>query len=201
MYGTDFSIWSCGQLRNRTKSKIIGFSKIARWNSLKINERSQFLIYFHLQLWKTSKSEVKIFGFFSTLHVQMGKNFKKSIFSNFDFRTFDILSWKSIKKWPRSLIFIEFHRAVFLKPIIFNFVRFLSWPRDEIQKSASYIFFSIPFSVGWTKPHDDIWHGQCAMLAESYGPPIKKSTLGVFFLSNFREFRDDLFDHPRTPSK
>ena len=49
MYGTDFWISSRGQLRNRTKLKIIGFSKTARWNSLKINGRSQFLIYFHLQ--------------------------------------------------------------------------------------------------------------------------------------------------------
>ena len=53
---------------------------------------------FYLQLWKTSKSGVKIFGFFSTLHMQIGKIFKKSIFSNFDFRAFDILSWKSIEK-------------------------------------------------------------------------------------------------------
>ena len=159
MYGTDFWISSRGQLRNRTKSKIIGFSKTARWNSLKINRRSQFLIYFHLQLWKTSKSGVKIFGFFSTLHMQIGKIFKKSIFSNLDFRAFVMLSWKSIKKWPRSLIFIEIHRVVFEKPIIFDFVRFLSRPRDEIEKSGSPIFFSIPFSVGWKKPFGDIWNG------------------------------------------
>ena len=154
-----FSISSRGRLRNRTKSKIIGFSKTARWNSLKINRRSQFLIYFHLQLWKTSKSGVKIFGFFSTLHMQIGKIFKKSIFSNFDFRAFVMLSWKSIKKWPRSLIFIEIHRAVFEKPIIFDIVRFLSRPRDEIEKSGSPIFFSVPFSVGWKKPFGDIWNG------------------------------------------
>ena len=97
--------------------------------------------------------------FFSTLHGQTSKIFKKSIFSNFDIRAFDILSWKSIEKWPRSLIFIEIYRVVFEKPIIFNFVRFLSWPRDEIQKSVPYIFFSIPSSVGWKKPHDDIWNG------------------------------------------
>ena len=53
-------------------------------------------MYFHPQLWKSSKSGLKIRGFFSTLHVQMGKIFKKSIFSNFDFRAFDILSWKSV---------------------------------------------------------------------------------------------------------
>ena len=159
MYEAEFWISSRGQLRNRTKLKIIGFSKTARWNSLKIKERSQFLIYFHLQLSKTSKSGVKICRFFSTLHVQIGKIFKKSIFSNFYFRAFDILSWKSIEKWPRSLIFIEIHRAVFEKPIIFNFVRFLSWPRDEIQKSVPYILFFIPSSVGWKKPHDDIWNG------------------------------------------
>ena len=143
-----FSISSRGRLRNRTKSKIIGFSKTARWNSLKINRRSQFLIYFHLQLWKTSKSGVKIFGFFSTLHMQIGKIFKKSIFSNFDFRAFDILSWKSIEKWPGSLIFIEIHRAVFEKPIIFDFVRLLSWPRDEIEKRPrSLIFIEIHRAV------------------------------------------------------
>ena len=102
---------------------------------------------------------MKIRGFFSTLHVQIGKIFKKSIFSNFDFRAFDILSWKSIEKWPRSLIFIEIHRAVFEKPIIFNFVRFLSWPRDEIQKSVPYIFFSTSFWIDCKKPYDDTWNG------------------------------------------
>ena len=151
MYETDFLISSRGQLRSRTKSKIIGFSETARWNSLKIKGRCQFLIYFHLQLLKTSKLGVKIFGFFSTLHVQISKIFKKSIFSNFDFCAFDILSWKSIEKWPRSLIFIEIHRAVFEKPIIFDFVRLLSWPRDEIKKSVRYIFFSVPSFVGWKK--------------------------------------------------
>ena len=159
MYEADFWISSRGQLRNRTKLKIIGFSKTARWNSLKIKERSQFLIYFHLQLSKTSKSGVKICRFFSILHVQIRIIFKKSIFSNFYFRAFDILSWKSIEKWPHSLIFIEIHRAVFEKPIIFDFVRFLSRPRDEIEKSGSPIFFSVPFSVSWKKPFGDIWNG------------------------------------------
>ena len=120
---------------------------------------------------------MKICRFLSTLHVQIGKILKKSNFSNFYFCASDILSLKSIQKWPGSLIFIEIHPAVFEKPIIFNFVRFLSWPRDEIQKSVPYIFFSVPFSIGWKKPHDDIWNGYCAMLAESLGPPKKKSTL------------------------
>ena len=34
---------------------------------------------------------------FSTLHMQIGKIFKKSIFSNFDFLAFYIISWKSIR--------------------------------------------------------------------------------------------------------
>ena len=51
---------------------------------------------------------------------------------------------------------MEIHRAVFAKPIIFDFVRLLSGPRDEIEKSASPIFFSVPFSVGWENPFGDI---------------------------------------------
>ena len=82
------------------------------------------LTYFHLNLRKTWKSGMKIFGFFSTLHVQIGKIFEKSIFSNFDFRAFGILRLKSIEKWPRSLIFIEICRAIFEKPTIFDFTGF-----------------------------------------------------------------------------
>ena len=74
--------------------------------------------------------------FFSTLHVQIGKIFKKSIFSNFDFRGFDILSLKSIEKWPRSLIFIQIRRAVFEKPTIFDFTGFCHVTMVEIEKSV-----------------------------------------------------------------
>ena len=80
---------------------------------------------------------------------------------------------------------------VFQKPVIFNFVRFLSWPRYEIQKSVSYIFFSIHISVGWTKSHDDIWNGQCVMPAESNGPPIKNlhsnQNFKIKFILNFAQ--------------
>ena len=56
---------------------------------------------------------------FLTLHVQIGRILKKTKFSNFDFRAFDILSLKSIKKWPRNLIFIEIQQQNFEKPAIF----------------------------------------------------------------------------------
>ena len=46
----DFLISSCSQVRNRIKSKIIGFSKTARWNSLKIKGSGHFLIDVHLKL-------------------------------------------------------------------------------------------------------------------------------------------------------
>ena len=106
MYETDFWISSRGQLRNRTKLKIIGFSKTARWNLLKINGRSQFLIYFHLQLEKTLKSEVKKFGFFSTLHVQIGKIFKKIDFFKFWFSRF----WYSqLKEYQKVSTQLDFH--------------------------------------------------------------------------------------------
>ena len=67
----NFLISSCGQVRNRINSKIIGFSKTARYNSLKINGKSQFL-----------KSEAKICGLFSTLHADR-QNLKKNRFFQF----------------------------------------------------------------------------------------------------------------------
>ena len=72
-----FPISSRGQLRSRTKSKIIGFTKTARFNSIKN--------------FKIGSENLQIF----------------------------------------------LNRAVFEKPIIFDFVRFLSRPRDEIEKSGS----------------------------------------------------------------
>ena len=79
------------------------------------------------------------FRIFSNLHVQIGKIFQKSIFSNFDFRAFDILNWKSIEKWLQSLLFIEIHRAVFEKPTIFDFTGFCHVTMVEIEKSVPTI--------------------------------------------------------------
>ena len=52
-----FSISSRGRLRNRTKSKFIGFSKTARWISMKIKVRGHFSILFQLRLSKAWKSK------------------------------------------------------------------------------------------------------------------------------------------------
>ena len=46
MYETDFWISAHGQLRSRTKSKIIGFSKTARWISMKIKLYGHFSTLF-----------------------------------------------------------------------------------------------------------------------------------------------------------
>ena len=145
---------------------------------MKIKLRGHFSILFQLRIAKAPKTKFQKIDFLRILPICTCKVEKNRQIFTPDFEVFDNWRWKYIKNWLLSLIFSEFHRAVFEKPIIFNFVRFLSWPRDEIQKSVSYIFFSIPFSVSWKKLHDDIWNGQCAMLAESFGPPIKKSTLG-----------------------
>ena len=159
MYGTDFWISSRGQLRSRTKSKIIGFSKTARWISMKIKLCGHFSILFQLRISKARKSKFEKIDFLKILPICTCKVEKNREIFTPDFEDFYNWRWKYIKNWLLPLIFSEFHRAVFEKPIIFNFVRFLSWPRDEIQKSVSYIFFSIPSSVGWKKPHDDIWNG------------------------------------------
>ena len=149
MYGTDFWISSRGQLRNRTKSKIIGFSKTARWNSLKINGRSQFLMYFHLQLWKTSKSGVKICGFFSTLHVQIGKIFKKIDFFKFWFLRFLYSQLKEYRKVTMQLDFHQNPSSSFRETDNFRLYRLLSrdhgrnrkiGPDSSIDYSFSYLF-------------------------------------------------------------
>ena len=130
--------------------------------------------HFSILLSKARKSKFEKIDFWKfclSAHVKSKKN--REIFTP-DFEDFYNWRWKYIKNWLHPLIFSEFHRAVIEKPIIFNFVRFLSWPRDEIQKSVPYIFLSIPSSVGWKKPHGDIWNGQRAMLAGSLGRSKKK---------------------------
>ena len=80
---------------------------------------------------------VKNSRIFSPLHLKTGKIFEKSIFLKIWFsRFFYILSLRSFVEWPRSLIFIEILEAVFEKPKIFDFVRFLSRKLDEIEKVA-----------------------------------------------------------------
>ena len=64
MVGTDFLISTIVTWEKPVKSKIIGFSKTARWNSLKINGRSQFLIYFHFKNFKIGSENLRIFSIF-----------------------------------------------------------------------------------------------------------------------------------------
>ena len=53
--GATFSISSRWRLRNRTKSKIFGFSKIAQRISMKIKLRGHFSILFKLRISKARK--------------------------------------------------------------------------------------------------------------------------------------------------
>ena len=118
--------------------------------------------------WKSSCVLTFRYSFSWEYQKRENQNLKKSIFLKIlpmctckveksrkiftpDFEVFYNWRWKYIRNWLLLLIFSEFHRAVFEKPIIFDFVRFLSRPRDEIEKSGSPIFFSIPFFVGWKK--------------------------------------------------
>ena len=163
--------WGAGQSRKLSVSRKLldGF----RWKSSCV---VTFRYSFSWEYQKRENQNLKksiFWKFCLSAHVKSKKN--PEIFTP-DFEDFYNWRWKSIKNWLLSLIFNEFHRVVFEKPTIFNFVRFLSWPRDEIQKSVPYILFSILSSVGWNKPHDDIWNGWRAMLAESLGRPKKKVT-------------------------
>ena len=124
MYGTDFWISSRGQLRI----------------SMKIKLRGHFSILFQLRISKARKSKFEKIDFLKILPICICKVEKNPKIFTPDFEVFHNWRWKYIKNWLLPLIFSEFHRAVFEKPIIFNFVRFLSWPRDEIQKSVPYIF-------------------------------------------------------------
>ena len=129
-----FSISSRGRLRNRTKSKIIGFSKTARWISMTIKLCGHFLILFQLRISKAQK--LKKIDFLKILTICTCKVDKNPQIFNTDFEVFYNSRWKYIKNWLLPLIFSEFHQAVFEKPIIFDFDRLLSWPRDEIKKVA-----------------------------------------------------------------
>ena len=117
---------------------------------------SHFSILFQLRKSKFEKIDflkiLPICKFKTRSTSKKSENFSPRFWSFYNWR------WKYIKNWLLPLLFSEFHRAVLEKPIIFNFVRFLSSPRDEIQKSVSYISFSLPSSVSWKKPHDDIWN-------------------------------------------
>ena len=96
-------------MRNFPTEKVIE-KKMYRtdfWSSSRGQLRKSVLYKLSSPIIKTFKIGSENLPIFSTLHVQIGKIFKKSIFSNFDFHAFDIHSWNSIKKWPRSLIFIE----------------------------------------------------------------------------------------------
>ena len=154
-----FSISSRGRLRNRTKSKIIGFSKTARWISMKIKLRGHFSILFQLRISKARKSKFEKIDFLKILPICTCKVEKNREIFTPDFEDFYNWRWKYIKNWLLSLIFSEFHRAVFEKPIIFDFVRFLNCPQAEIEKSGSYTFFFVPFSIECKKPLVDIWNG------------------------------------------
>ena len=152
MYGTDFWISSRGQLRNRTKLKIIGFSKTARWISMKIKLRGHFSILFQLRISKARKSKFEKIDFLKILPICTCKVEKNPQIFNPDFEVFYNLRWKYYRNWLSLLIFSEFHRADLEKPIIFDFVRFLSRPCDEIEKSGSYTFFFVFLSVECKKP-------------------------------------------------
>ena len=175
MYGTDFWISSRGQLRNRTKLKIIGFSKTARWISMKIKLRGHFSIL----SWEYQKHEnqnLKKIDFLKILLICTYKVEKIGKFSSPILKFFYNWRWKYIKNWLLPFIFSEFHRAVYEKPIIFNFVRFLSWRREEIKKSVPYIFFSVPFSVGWKKTAWRYLKWLLRNACRKFGSSWKKST-------------------------
>ena len=146
--------WGIGQsLKLSVSRKLLdGF----RWNS------SCVVTFRYSFSWEYQKRENEIWKnrfFLKIMHMCTCKVEKSRKIFTPDFEVFYNWRWKNIENWLLPLIFSEFHRAVFEKPIIFDFVRFLSRPRDEIEKSGSPIFFSIPFSVGWKKPFGDIWNG------------------------------------------
>ena len=109
MYGADFWISSCGHVRNRTKSKIIGFSKTARWISSKIKLRGHFSILFQLIISKERKSKFEKIDFLKILPIctcKVEKNLKffitwgQSLLKTDFFREFSTLL--ASVTWPRS---------------------------------------------------------------------------------------------------
>ena len=159
MYEPLFSISAYGQLRNRTKSKIIGFSKTTRCNSLKNKLRGFFSILFQLRISKARNSLFEKIDFLKILFICTCKVEKNRQIFTSDIDGFYDWRWKYFRNWLLPLIFSEFRRAVFEKPIIFDFVRFLNCPQAEIEKSGSYTFLFVPFFVECKKPFADIWNG------------------------------------------
>ena len=87
-----FSISSRGQLRSRTKSKIIGFSKTARWISMKIKLRGHFSILFQLRISKAQKSKFEKIDFLKILPICTCKVEKNPKIFTPDFEVFN--NWR-----------------------------------------------------------------------------------------------------------
>ena len=104
--------------------------------------------------WKSSCVLTFRYSFSWEYRKRENKNLKKSIFQKIllicickvekigkflipILRFFYNWRWKYIKNWLFPSIFSNFYRAVLEKPVIFDFVRFLNCPEDEIEKSGS----------------------------------------------------------------
>ena len=154
MYGTDFWISTRCQLRNRTKLKIIDFSKTARWISMKIKLRGHFLILFQLRLSKARKTKFQKIDFLKIVPIctcQVEKN--RQIFTP-DFGDFYNWRWKYDKNWVLSSIFSEFLQSDNFQ--LCTIPQLTMWGNLKI---GPVHFFLYSFLRWLEKPHEDIWKG------------------------------------------